>query len=168
MRGRDLRTPRSDEQGTAIVEFALIVPVLILLVAASLDIARALNVYVTIASASREAASFAALHPMAAPSDIRKIVASRSIAALDTSPNSLCVNAFYDNDQLGFRPWPDSPTPGVPPTSPTPTLVPIRIDVSYRWQAISVAAAFFPMGTDACGSGSASVFRSTATSMTTR
>jgi Flp pilus assembly protein TadG len=44
-----------EQRGTTLVEFALVTPVLILVLVASLDFARALNAYVTVTNASREA-----------------------------------------------------------------------------------------------------------------
>jgi len=40
------------ESGTALIEFALVTPILILLLVACLDFARALNAYVTVANAA--------------------------------------------------------------------------------------------------------------------
>ena len=58
-------------EGIALVEFALILPVLILLLVGILDTGRVVNAYVTISNASREGARYAALHPTAAPSAIK-------------------------------------------------------------------------------------------------
>ena len=57
-----MRELLGSSRGTTMVEFALIVPVLLLLLFGILDLGRALNAYVTMSNASREGARYAMLH----------------------------------------------------------------------------------------------------------
>jgi Flp pilus assembly protein TadG len=63
------RGPRSDrfltsaERGTALIEFALVLPVLAVLTFGSVDLARGYGAYERAHNAAREAAFFAATHP---------------------------------------------------------------------------------------------------------
>jgi hypothetical protein len=112
------------------VEFALVVPLLFLLLVGILDLARGVSAYVVVSNASREGAQFAMLRPSAAPSAIASNVRARS-APLDAS--QLTVSASY-HDGATFQPWPSA---GIPASSPLPSSVPIRIEVTYPWSAVS-------------------------------
>jgi Flp pilus assembly pilin Flp len=126
-----------DDRGTTLVEFALVVPVLILVLVSCLDFARALNAYVTIANASREAARYATVHPEADLSQIRAAAAAR-IAPLD--PAALGVAAFYGASPSPL-PWPSG---GIPPSAPAPAPVVVRVDVTYDWNAATwIVGSFF-------------------------
>ncbi len=128
------------EQGTTLVEFALVTPVLILILVACLDFARALNAYVTVANASREGARYATVHPDAELSAIRDSITAR-IAPLD--PTALTVSASYGAGASPGcpQPW---PTGGIPPSAPTPMGVPVRVCASYQWSAATwLVGAFF-------------------------
>ena len=70
------------------------------------------------------------LRPTAAPSAIASNVRARS-APLDAT--QLTVTASY-YDGATFRPWPSA---GIPASSPQPSSVPIRIEVTYPWSAVS-------------------------------
>jgi Flp pilus assembly protein TadG len=132
-----LRHFRRDEGGTTLVEFALVAPVLIFVLVACLDFARALNAYVTVANASREGARYASVHPGADPSAITASVAAR-ISPLD--PASLIVTLTYD-DGTGPQAW---PVGGIPMSSPAPAPIAIRITTTYSWQASTwVVGSFF-------------------------
>ncbi len=109
------------------VEFALIVPVLLLLVIVILDLGRAVNAYVTVSNASREGARYASVHPDASPSAIVAQVKSRSVP-LDGS--QLTVTPTYYNGS-SFQNWPP------PATSPKPTTVPIRVQTTYSWSSVT-------------------------------
>ena len=130
------------EGGVSTIEFALIVPVLILLTAAFLDVARALNAAIVLGGASQEGAHYAVLHPTAAPSAIASAARTRTEPL---SPNSIAVTAeYYDNAAATFRPWPSA---GIPSSSPRPTGVVVRISVSYPWSAVSALVDSFFSGT---------------------
>lgn len=121
------------ERGTTVVEFALVTPVLILILVASLDFARALNAYVTVANATREGARFATVHPDAELSAIKDSMTAR-IAPLD--PNALTVTASYGAGASPGcpQPW---PTGGIPSSAPSPVGVPVRVCASYQWNAVT-------------------------------
>lgn len=51
---KQLRAAVLEERGVSAVEFALIAPVLILLLVGILDLGRAVNAYVTVSNAARE------------------------------------------------------------------------------------------------------------------
>lgn len=125
MRGR-LR----DDEGIALVEFALVMPIVILLLVGIVDMARAANAYATLSSAAREGSHYAALHPTAAPAAIQDIVRAR-VQPLDAG--SLTVEAAY-HDGSSFVDWPSG---GIPASSPLPSSVPARVRVTYPWQAVT-------------------------------
>lgn len=137
-----VRTFARREGGATIVEFALVTPVLILVLVACLDFARAINAHVTVANASHEGARYAALHPSANLSAITASVAAR-VVLLDKS--ALVVGAYYDDDgdvTTVERPWPVAG--GVPPSSPVPTRITVRVEVGYPWQSTTwLVGSFF-------------------------
>ena len=130
------------DEGVGFIEFALIVPLLILLTVAFLDVARAMNAVVLLGSASEEGAHYAALDPSATipPGQIVP-PAIASAARARTAPlnaNAITVTAeYYDSAGATFRPW---PTAGIPTSSPAPVGVMVRISVSYPWTAVSAVA----------------------------
>jgi Flp pilus assembly protein TadG len=140
-----------DDSGTSMVEFALVAPVVILVLVASLDFARALNAYVTVANATREGARYASVHPEADPAAIVASVAAR-ISPLD--PGSLSVTATYD-DGSGAQAW---PVGGLPLSPRAPTAMRVRVSASYPWVASTwVVGSFFgATGTRTFGSSSTS------------
>ncbi|MDP9265334.1 MAG: pilus assembly protein [Chloroflexota bacterium] len=117
----------SAEEGATLVEFALIVPLLLLLIIVILDLGRAVNAYVTVSNASREGARYASVHPTASPSAIVAAVKTRSVP-LDAS--QLTVTATY-YDGTAFRAWPP------PASSPKPTAVPVRVQTTYSWSSVT-------------------------------
>ena len=140
----------NDEHGATLVEFALVAPVVLLVVVACLDFARALNAYVTVANASREGARYATLHPAADNAAIRSAVRSRAVP-LDTS--AISVNVTYD-DGSGPQAWPDT---GVPESTPTPRPIAVRVTTTYDWHAATwVAGAFFSLTSGSRSFGSES------------
>jgi Flp pilus assembly protein TadG len=118
------------DRGSALVEFALVMPVLVLLLVGALDVARAANAYAVVASAAREGSHYASLHPTAAPLTIATVVRAR-VEPLD--PSSLIVEASY-HDGTAFVSWPAG---GIPASSPAVTSVPARVRVTYPWQALT-------------------------------
>lgn len=139
-----MRELLGSSRGTTMVEFALIVPVLLLLLVGILDLGRALNAYVTMSNASREGARYAMLHPTAAPSAIASEVARRAVP-LDSA--QLKVTAMYW-DGSAFQAWPP------PPGSPSPRPVPVRVEACYPWSAFTfLIGQYFP-GSSPCPGGS--------------
>lgn len=141
---------RQSERAVSTVEFALVVPLLILVLVGILDLARGLTAYVIVSNASREGAQYAMLRPTAAPSAIASNVRARS-APLDST--QLTVSASY-YDGTTFQPW---PSVGIPASSPQPSAVPIRIEVAYPWSAVS-----FLIGQFVGGATGTTTFTSTA------
>ena len=127
------------EEGTSTVEFALVAPVLLLLLVGILDLGRAVNAYVTVSSAAREGSHYAILHPTAAPSAIASAVRAR-VSPLN--PCLVSVTSSYYNGST-FTAW---PLGGVPASSPAPSAIPVRVSVSYPWSAATFIGRFFPAG----------------------
>jgi len=119
--------------GAILVEFALVAPVLILVLVGCLDFARAINAYVTITSASREGARYATVNPSASAADVRDYIGTR-IAPLSTDPAVLFVglSAFVPTATTDPR-WSTTPGPGYR-----------TVTVRYRWDAAtSLVGSFF-------------------------
>jgi Flp pilus assembly protein TadG len=117
--------------GVALVEFALVVPVLILLLVGILDTGRAINAYVTISNASREGAHYAALNPTAAPSAVRSSAVLPHAQQLDAA--GIAVSVTYNNNVTASACPAATTTP--PPVSSPPATIPVRVDVTYPWSA---------------------------------
>ncbi|TMC72974.1 MAG: hypothetical protein E6J13_04265 [Chloroflexi bacterium] len=131
---------RADD-GVSVIEFALVAPLLILLVVGILDVARAMNAVVVLGSASQEAAHYAVLNPAATipPGEsVPPAIASAARArTAPLNPTSISVTAeYYDNAGATFRPW---PTAGIPTSSPIAGVM-VRIRVTYPWSAVSGVA----------------------------
>jgi Flp pilus assembly protein TadG len=118
------------DAGTALVEFALVMPVVLMLLVGVIDVARAANAYTTLSSAAREGSHYAALHPTAAPAAITDVVRAR-VQPLDAG--SVTVEASY-HDGSAFVAWPSG---GIPASSPRASSVPARVRVTYPWEAVT-------------------------------
>lgn len=127
-----LRAAASSSEGVALVEFALVVPVLILLLVGILDTGRAINAYVTISNASREGAHYAALNPTAAPSAVRSSAVLPHAQQLDAGSVSVAITYGGGVTSAGCPVVSTTPPPA---TSPLPTTIPVRVDVTYPWSA---------------------------------
>jgi len=151
------------EEGTSVVEFALVAPVLLLVLVGILDLGRAVNAYVTVSNAAREGSHYAILHPTAAPSAIVNAVRTRVIPLDETK---VVVTSSYYNGST-FVPW---PLGGVPASSPAPNAIPVRVSVCFPWSAVTFIGRFFPAVSPApCGaSGSDAYFQATSTTDTNR
>lgn len=88
MRFRD----RCGERGAAAVEFALILPVLVLLVLGLVEFSRVYNVQISLSNAAREGARNMAIHNR--PGDART-------AASDAAPS---INPAIDGSQISINP----------------------------------------------------------------
>jgi Flp pilus assembly protein TadG len=128
------------DEGQALVEMAIALPLLLLLLIGIVDVALLVNVDVTVTNASREAANYAILHPNAAPAAI----ASQAIARAEPLHTELItVNAYYRSGAT-FLPWPIS---GIPASSPV-AQVPVAVEVSYPWSASTILIGqYFGSGT---------------------
>jgi Flp pilus assembly protein TadG len=137
---RQTRRFHIEERATSAVEFALIAPILFLLLIGIIDLGRAVNAYVTVSNAAREGTHYLALHPTANPGSIASAVRQR-VAPLD--PTQVTVSAFY-NEGGTFQAWAASPTP-----MPSPGHEAVRVTVSYPWAAATFLGSFFPGGAGA-------------------
>jgi hypothetical protein len=154
---------RRSEAGTSTVEFALVAPLLFLILVGILDMGRAVNAYVTVSNAAREGSHYAILHPTAPPSAIASAVRSR-VHPLDET-QAVVTSSYYNGST--FVPW---PVGGVPASAPSPSAVPVRVAVCYPWSAATFIGRFFPAVSPApCGaSGNDAYFQATSTTDTNR
>jgi Flp pilus assembly protein TadG len=137
-----VRRRLGSDAGTAALEFALVIPIVLLVMLTALDFTRALLAYSTISNASREGVRYAVLHPTKGVRDIEEAVESRS-RPLDK--RALTVSVSYSEDGSQFASWPVA-------ESRPPRRVVVRVEVSYPWQAASaVAGAFFAAATQSQG-----------------
>ena len=136
----------TSSDGIALVEFALILPILMLLLMGILDTARAVNAYVTISNASREGARYAALNPTASPPAIKSSAVVPHAQQLEAS--SINVYVTYNNGNVTSAACPVLATP--PPVSSPPVPIPVRVDVTYPWSA---ATFFLPLVGKIFGNG---------------
>lgn len=127
-----LQRMAASSEGVALVEFAIVVPILLLLLVGILDTGRAVNAYVTISNASREGARYAALNPTAAPAAIRSSAVLPHAQQLDAG--GIAVSVTYSGSVTSTAcPVPTTTAP--PAGSPAPTTIPVRVDVTYPWSA---------------------------------
>lgn len=131
-----LRAWVGDQRGTTLVEFALVAPVVILILVVCLDFARALNAYVTISSASREGARYASVLPDApgTKAAVETFLKGR-IAPL--APGAFRVQ------RLTYAPTTDTRWNAAAPVPAT-----VTIEVTYDWRAATwLAGTFFSAAT---------------------
>jgi len=138
----------TSSDGIALVEFALILPILILLLMGILDTARAVNAYVTISNASREGARYVSLNPTALPAAIKSSAVLPHAQQLDAG--SVAVSVTYTNANVTSSACPVATTTAPPAASP-PATIPVRVDVTYPWSA---ATFFLPFIGSIFGNGS--------------
>ena len=119
-----VRFARNDE-GVTLVEFALVMPVLVLVIVACLDFARALNAYVTVANAAREGARYASVNASA----------DKSVAEISDSVRAYLSTrvAPLDPTALGVSVALGAADPRWSPDAPAPTEV--TVTVSYEWHS---------------------------------
>lgn len=90
--GNSGRTPsRSTERGTAIIEFAILLPVIALVVFASIDLGHLASFHNRMANSAREGAGFAQIHP-------------RSVASGCNGTNNIVDVVRAQNEDLADRP----------------------------------------------------------------
>jgi Flp pilus assembly protein TadG len=96
MRARWLRGAGSADHGAAAVEFALLLPLLLLLLFGIIDFGRALNAQITLTQAAREGARLAALGNTTAGVDSGTIAAGTGLNLSDSnvSVTSACPSNF--------------------------------------------------------------------------
>jgi TadE-like protein len=103
---------KTSDRGTAAVEFALIVPVLLLIVFGIIDFGRALNAQITLTGAAREGVRLAALGYPNAAIQARVVAAAPSLSRLTVTVAQSCA-------------------PGAGPTEDA------QVDVSYPFSFIT-------------------------------
>jgi Flp pilus assembly protein TadG len=76
---------RRGEKGQSLLEFALVVPVLLIILAGLLDLGRLYYIYVALTDAAAEGAAYAAIHPDDSTEiEARAVAASRGYVELET------------------------------------------------------------------------------------
>jgi len=124
------------DAGQSLVEMALMMPMLLLLLIGTIDAGIAVNSYVTVTNASREATQYAIQHPTAAPAAIASAAVARSAPLQEAS---ITVTTSYHNGAT-FVPWPAG---GLPSGNPSATYVPVRVEVAYPWSASTILVGRF-------------------------
>jgi Flp pilus assembly protein TadG len=94
---RLLRAASRGERGQALVEFAIVLPLLLLLLLGIVDFARAWNVYEVLTDAAREGARIAVVdQPATTEQDVRDaIVAAGQRAAIGIDPADITTTGFH-------------------------------------------------------------------------
>ncbi len=85
------RSRTSDERGQGLVEFALIIPILMLMIMGILDLGRALYAYSVVANSAREGARYGST----APTDDSGVIAVARAAAVGLDPAQLNVTVSH-------------------------------------------------------------------------
>ena len=130
-----------DMRGTALVEFAIVAPILILLLVGILDVSRGVNAYVTVRNAGAEATHWAALNPTSSVDDIASKVRLR-VVPLDTT--KVEVRAQYREPGIDWEEWPET---GIPRHQDAARTVTIAVETSYPWSAVTFIGRFVPGAT---------------------
>lgn len=112
---RRLRRLRRDERGQALVEFALVLPILLLLVLGIIDFGRAWNLHQTITDAAREGARRAVVYDPAVTQDTVMNVIREKIALVGFNPNAATIT-FPDGFKQG-----------------TNQITTVRVEMPYRF-----------------------------------
>jgi Flp pilus assembly protein TadG len=131
---RAFRGAVNGDRGATTIEFALVIPVLIIVLLAGFDFTRALLAYTTITNGSREGVRYAVLHPTATRSAIESQVERRT-RPLSTSALDVVVQYSTDGGAT-FVDWP-------PPESRPPRGLTVRVEVRYAWAAASTVTSGF-------------------------
>ena len=114
-RGARTMTRRDKPRGQAMVEFALVIPVFILLLVGMFDLGRVVWVNDTLATAAREAARYAIVHGEKLSCPVGPPAAGAVIPTADAS----CP--YPSPSRQGSRTSPTSGRPARAPTSPSPS-----------------------------------------------
>ena len=72
--GRASRKQKRRERGQSLVETAVVLPILLLLVAAIVDFGRAFDAYIVLTNAAREGARFGSTNPELPEDDVKQLV----------------------------------------------------------------------------------------------
>jgi hypothetical protein len=134
-------TLHREHSGSALVEFAIVAPILVLLLVGILDVSRGINAYVTVRNAGAEATHWAALNPTKTVDDVESRVRDR-VVPLDAA--KVEVEASYQERGADWEPWPAS---GIPRHVDAARTVTIAVEASYPWSAVTFIGRFIPGAT---------------------
>ncbi len=133
-----------DQRGVALVEFALVVPILMFLIIGIVEFGLFVDSRFVISAASREGAHYLALHPDKSLCDVQAEVRKR-VAPLDAATVAVRV-AYYDSS--GSRTDADPlacPSAILPASSGTLQTYQVEVSVRYQFPAVFLLS-FVPGG----------------------
>jgi len=140
MLGRRRRAPRAGERGQSLVEFALVLPLLLIIVMAIVDFARLYTTMLTVESAAREAADYGAFHwynwtPANATTTLaemqrRACIASSNLPDYVDAGGGTCTNPGFTS--AGALASPTNPTANCT-VEPAAGVDPCRVTVSLTY-----------------------------------
>ena len=81
-----MKKPTRDDRGAAMVEFAIVLPLLIMLLMGIIEFGRAYNTQISIQAAAREGARELALHQSSSDVDARVRAAAPSVTSISQTP----------------------------------------------------------------------------------
>jgi Flp pilus assembly protein TadG len=139
-----------DQRGVALVEFALVVPLVMFLVIGIVEFGLFVDSRFVISAASREGAHYLALHPDKSLCDVQAEVRKR-VAPLDAATVTVAA-AYYDSSNTRTV-APACPTAILPASSGTLQTYQVEVSVSYQFPPVFLLS-FVPGGP----SGSATLF----------
>ncbi|MBN2392122.1 MAG: pilus assembly protein [Anaerolineae bacterium] len=120
---------RKKQKGQGLVEFALILPVMLLVIVGTMEFGRIFLIYATVSNGAREGARYG----MVSPTDIDGIIARVNDTMVMTLPENLLVAVSYDTG-------PD----GIPYTNPDDVTVGDRVIVEVQYQIYALTPIFEP------------------------
>lgn len=138
---------RNSERGAAAVEFAILAPILIVLLLGIMEFGRAYNVQITLSNAAREGSRVMAITSNAMPA--ASATASAQTQAISAAA---ALNPALVKEQIAFS------YQAIPATTPAPTAcaanVQVTATISYTLKSMTGIAGPFAMrgvGTMQCG-----------------
>jgi len=115
---------RRDERGAAVVEFALILPILVMFVFGIVEFGRAYSARIELTAAVREGARAAAVADPSAPA--AATLAATKNATIDSAPG---LKPSLTQDQVLVTPCPA--TPGASASAEVTTTYPFRYEIPF-------------------------------------
>lgn len=127
------RKTQPGKQGQSLVEFALLLPVLVLILVGVFDLGRAFHALITISNAGREAARYGTLHNdiLDDPDEMDKLY---NVAVVEAASSNMPISAD-DVNVLCLA-------TGAPPKCPRDTTLQVQVDYTYT----PILSFFFPDG----------------------
>lgn len=120
---------RKKSKGQGLVEFALILPILLLVVIGTMEFGRIFLIYATVSNAAREGTRYG----MVSPADVDGIIARVNDTLVMTLPENLTINVSYDTG-------PD----GISYTNPAGVAVGHRVIVAVQYRVFAMTPFFEP------------------------